>query len=95
MTNKFDFTDAELIGTVISVDTSRVWINVTNHVLVTRIGILNLVAIQGFTATEYLIGVVDRVTRDVESEALLEQESAQGVVPIEESQKDLVRIVLI
>jgi uncharacterized protein len=95
VTNKFDFSEAELIGSVISVDTSRVWINVTNHVLVTRIGILNLVAVQGFTATEYLIGVVDRVTRDVESEALLEQESAQGVVPIEESQKDLVRIVLI
>ena len=43
------FTIADLIGKVASVDTSRVAIDVSNSILLTRIGIGGLLAIKGST----------------------------------------------
>lgn len=62
------FTEAELLGKVAAVDTSRVSINVSNSVLLTRIGIGNLIAVRGSTEREYLIAVTERVTRSVRDE---------------------------
>lgn len=56
------------IGRVASVDTSRVAIDVTNSVLLTRIGIGQLIAIRGATEREYLIAMTERVTRTVREE---------------------------
>lgn len=56
------------IGRVASVDTSRVAIDVTNSVLLTRIGIGQLVAIRGATEREYLIAMTERVTRTMREE---------------------------
>jgi uncharacterized protein len=46
------FADEDKIGRVASVDTSRVAIDVTNSVLLTRIGIGQLIAIRGATERE-------------------------------------------
>jgi hypothetical protein len=59
------FTDADLVGRVISVDTTRVAIDVSNSSLLTRIGIGNLLAVKGATEREYLIAVAERVTRSL------------------------------
>lgn len=59
------FSEAELLGKVASVDTSRVSVDVSNSVLLTRIGIGNLIAIRGSTEREYLIAITERVTRSM------------------------------
>jgi hypothetical protein len=62
------FSEVELLGKVISVDTSRVTIDVSNSVMLTRIGIGNLIAIRGSTEREYLIAITERVTRSMSDE---------------------------
>ncbi|MCZ7890052.1 ATP-binding protein [Agrobacterium salinitolerans] len=62
------FAEDDKIGRVASVDTSRVAIDVTNSVLLTRIGIGQLIAIRGATEREYLIALTERVTRSVRDE---------------------------
>jgi hypothetical protein len=70
------FTGAELLGKVASVDTSRVTVDVSNSVLLTRIGIGNLIAIRGSTEREYLIAITERVTRSHREE--LPEELPEG-----------------
>ena len=62
------FAEEDKIGRVGSVDTSRVAIDVTNSVLLTRIGIGQLVGIRGATEQEYLIAMTERVTRSIREE---------------------------
>ena len=62
------FSQDDKIGRVGSVDTSRVAIDVTNSVLLTRIGIGQLIAIRGATEREYLVAMTERVTRTVREE---------------------------
>ncbi|MGJ5181119.1 ATP-binding protein [Bradyrhizobium oligotrophicum] len=62
------FSDDEKLGRVASVDTSRVALTVTNSVLLTRIGIGQLIAIRGSTEREYLIAITERVTRSIQNE---------------------------
>lgn len=94
-TSALQFTGADLLGKVSSVDTSRVAVDVSNSVLLTRIGIGSLVAIRGATELEYLIGITDRVTRSL-ADALPEdlpegdEETLLEAVP-----RDLLRAALI
>lgn len=67
-TAALQFTEAELLGKVSGVDTSRVSIDVSNSVLLTRIGVGNLIAVRGSTEREYLIAVTERVTRTMRDE---------------------------
>lgn len=89
------FEEKDRIGRVVSVDTSRVYIDVDEHSLLTRVSISNLIALQGSTAQEFLIGIVERVRREVREEALLDEETEEGIVPIGEAQKDMIRVVLV
>jgi len=94
-TAALQFTQAELLGKIASVDTSRVAIDVSNSVLLTRIGIGTLIAIRGATELEYLIAITDRVTRslcDALPEELPEgdEEAMLAAVP-----RDLLRGALI
>lgn len=70
------FSESDLLGKVVSVDTSRVAVNVSNSVLLTRIGIGNLIAIRGSTEREYLIAIAERVTRGLRED--LPQELPEG-----------------
>lgn len=91
-----DFEDAERIGRVVSVDTSRVLIDAEDQNLVTQIGIGNLVAISGSTEREFLIGIVERVTRSLRDELLQEEEEDNvDVMEIGPVPSDLMRVVLI
>ena len=89
------FSNDEKIGRVASVDTSRVAIDVTNSVLLTRIGIGQLIAIRGTTEREYLIAMTERVTRSIREE-LPEQGEDDGVVaPLITVPTDIIQGVLI
>jgi hypothetical protein len=65
MESILNFTDADRLGRVGAVDTSRVLIDVDNSSLLTQIGIGNLLAIRGATEREFLIGLAERVTRNL------------------------------
>ena len=52
------FSDSDKLGRVASVDTGQVAVDVSNSVLLTRIGIGQLVAIRGATEREYLIAML-------------------------------------
>ena len=59
------FDSPNKLGKVTSVDTSRVLIAVENAALLPRAAVGSLVAIQGATAQEFLIGMTERVTRQL------------------------------
>jgi len=69
MTNAaLQFATTDKIGRVASVDTSRVAVDVTDSVLLTRIGIGQLIAIRGATEREFLIAMTEKVTRSTREE---------------------------
>ncbi|MGO9320710.1 MAG: helicase HerA domain-containing protein [Solirubrobacteraceae bacterium] len=95
MTDKIDLTIGGLLGRVTRVDTAHVIVDVDDHALLTRVSVGNLVAVRGVSTLEFLIGIVDRVTRDTQEEALISEENAEGEIPIEQVQRDLLRLVLV
>jgi hypothetical protein len=74
------FSDDSKIGRVASVDTSRVVVDVTNSVLLTRISIGQLIAIQGATQREYLIAMTERVTRSIREDLPEQNEEETDVL---------------
>lgn len=91
----FQFTAADMIGKVGGVDTSRVSVDVSNPVLLTRIGIGGLVAIKGSTEREYLIAITERVTRSLREELQDDGENDEGLLGLESVPTDLLRAALI
>ncbi|MDX3925174.1 MAG: ATP-binding protein [Shinella sp.] len=89
------FSDDNRIGRVASVDTSRVAIDVTNSVLLTRIGIGQLVAIRGSTEQEYLISITERVTRSIREELPDLEETGEDGAALTSVPTDLIQAVLI
>ena len=85
----------EALGRAFRVDTSSVWAEALAPDRLTRIGVGSLVAFQGSSSSEFLIGVLDRVTRDLQNEAIIDEVSDEGDVPIETRQRDLLRVVLL
>lgn len=84
------------LGKVASVDTSRVAVDVSDSVLLTRIGVGNLMAIRGTTEAEFLIAIVERVTRSMQEE-LQEAEPGEHEDALQyvEAPRDLVRAAMI
>lgn len=93
--NKLNFEAKDQLGRVVTVDTSRVLISVEEHEQMTSIAVGNLIAINGRTANEFLIGIIERVTRSISEKLLLEDESDDGSILLGESQDDFIRAVLI
>ena len=89
------FSNQDRIGRVVGVDTSRVAIDVDDHGLMATLSVGNLVAIRGLTAQEYLIGIIERATRSVREELLVDSTSEVGDFPVGEAQEDVVRAVLV
>ena len=89
------FTEAELLGKVAAVDTSRVSIDVSNSVLLTRLGVGNLIAVRGSTEREYLIAVTERVTRSIRDELAADLPEAGEDSELVSVLTDLVRGALI
>lgn len=90
-----DFTESDALGRAFRVDTSSVWAEALDHERLTRIGVGSLIAFQGSNSSEYLVGVLDRVTRDLHDEALVEESTPEGDIPVETRQRDLLRVVLL
>jgi DNA helicase HerA-like ATPase len=89
------FESAALLGKVVSVDTSRVLIAVENALLLPRASVGSLVAIQGATAQEYLIGMTERVTRQLREESGQPDPLDPTSVTVQTVPDDALRVVLI
>lgn len=83
------------LGRAFRIDTASVWAEAYDHDKLTRISVGSLIAFQGASASEYLVGVLDRVTRDLQEEALIAAPDDEGDVPIVTTQRDLLRVVLL
>lgn len=92
---KLNFESKDQLGRVVTVDTSRVLISVEEHEQMTSIAVGNLIAINGRTANEFFIGIIERVTRSISEKLLFEDESDDGSIPLGERQDDFIRAVLI
>lgn len=90
----FEFSEENKIGTVASVDTARVTISVTNPSIVSHLAIGNLVAVKGTTEAEFLIAIIDRVTRGL-TETLGEPDELSEEIPVSITSGDIVRVSLI
>jgi hypothetical protein len=57
------FESSAAIGRVMSVDTTRVFVHVDDHELLKQVMVGNLIAVQGATGHQFLISIVERITR--------------------------------
>ncbi|HEY9731920.1 MAG TPA: ATP-binding protein [Drouetiella sp.] len=89
------FDENERLGRVSMVDTGRVFIDVENHSLLTRLSVGNLIALQGQTQQEYLVGIVERITRSTQEELLEGEEDDEGHISVGQSLEDTVRAVVV
>lgn len=83
------------LGKVASVDTSRVLIAVENATLLPRASVGSLVAIQGTAAQEFLIGMTERVTRQLREETAQPDPMAPTTLAVEVVPDDALRVVLL
>lgn len=89
------FDDSGLIGKISAVDTSHAIINVSNSSLLTRVCIGNLIAIKGSTEQEYLIAIIERVTRNINDDLSSAFSMDDNDIPIVSTQVDAIRSALI
>lgn len=90
-----NFSPNDRLGRVAAVDTSRVLISVDAHEHMASVAVGNLIAIQGRSMREFLIGLVERATRSVTEKLLTDEVDANGDIPTGEAQEDFIRVVLI
>src|SRR4051812_8740926 len=83
------------LGKVAAVDTSRVLIAVENPTLLPRAAVGSLCAIQGMTAQEYLIGMTERVTRQLREQTAQPDPMAPTTLEVEIVPDDSIRVVLL
>jgi len=89
------FDQSNRLGKVASVDTSRVLIAVENATLLPRAAVGSLVAIQGATAQEFLIGMTERVTRQLREQAGDPDPLAPTAISVEVVPDDVLRASLV
>ena len=89
------FDTPSMLGKVASVDTSRVLIAVENASLLPRAAVGSLVAIQGTTAQEFLIGMTERVTRQLREQTAQPDPMAPTTLEMEIVPDDSLRVVLL
>lgn len=89
------FESIEPIGRVMSVDTMRVFIHVDDHELLKKVMVGNLIAIQGATGHQFLISIVERVTRVPSDSVGASEEFDEETAPAPEEIQDTIRAVLV
>jgi len=94
MTNfsSLEFDENGALGRAFRVDTSSVWAEATDHEKLTRVGVGALISFQSHNPSEYLIGMLDRVTRDFQEES---DDFDDGDTFIDLRQRDLLRVFLL
>lgn len=94
-TDVLAFTESNRLGKVAAVDTSRVLVTVENAVLLPRAAVGSLCAIQGTTAQEYLIGITERVTRQLREQTAQPDPMIPTALALEIVPDDTIRVVLL
>ncbi|MGA2584480.1 MAG: ATP-binding protein [Tepidisphaeraceae bacterium] len=89
------FDSASKLGKVAAVDTSRVLIAVENPALLPRAAVGSLCAIQGLTAQEFLIGMTERVTRQLREQTAQPDPMSPTTLAVEIVPDDAIRVVLL
>ena len=89
------FEDLCKLGKVAAVDTSRVLIVVENPTLLPRAAVGSLIAIQGTTAQEFLIGMTERVTRQLREQTTQPDPISPTMLGTEIVPDDALRVTLI
>ncbi|MBU3206972.1 DUF87 domain-containing protein [Clostridium algidicarnis] len=74
MESIFTFEENDKIGTINYVDTAQVIIEIDNELIMPKICIGNLIAIETSKKYEYIIAIIDKVTRKQEEKFLLDDE---------------------
>ena len=88
------FEEADLLGHVAAVDTSRILLDANNPSKISRAGVGNIVAIKGAVETEFLVGIVEKITRTLREGFIDDEDDASFAEPGEEHE-DVVRVLLI
>jgi DNA helicase HerA-like ATPase len=89
------FQSDQAIGRVMSVDTMRVFIHVDDHELLKTVLVGNLIAVQGATGHQFLISIVERITR-LPADAIGPIEATDDdAAPRLEDLQDTIRAVLV
>lgn len=94
-TTVMSFESSEPIGRVMSVDTMRVFIHVDDHELLKKVMVGNLIAVQGATGHQFLISIVERVTRLPSDSLGVSEATDDETVPQPEEIQDTIRAVLV
>jgi DNA helicase HerA-like ATPase len=89
------FTEELPIGTALRVDTGTAWGLASDQSMLTHIGIGSLIALEGSTPAEYLIGSLDRVTRDMTETIDPDSKDESGEFELTQTQRDLFRVSLL
>ena len=89
------FASETAIGAALRVDTGTVWGLATDQTMLTHIGIGSLIAIEGSTPAEYLIGSLDRVTRDMTEGIDPDSQDEACDFALLQTQRDLFRVSLL
>jgi hypothetical protein len=89
------FDNPSKLGKVTAVDTSRVIVAVENSSLLPRAAVGSLCAIQGSTAQEFLIGMTERVTRQLKEQTAQPDPLAPTTLLTEMVPDDMIRLVLL
>jgi uncharacterized protein len=90
-----DFPLSEAMGSVLRVDTGSAWVQVTDDAVLNRVSIGSLVAVQSSSPSIFLIGMLDRVTRSWGEEEGFDPESASAELVMLDTEKNLLRVVLL
>ncbi len=89
------FESIEPMGRVMSVDTMRVFIHVSEHDLLKQVMVGNLIAVQGATGHQFLISIVERITRLPGDTVVGGEEADDETAPQSEQLQDTIRAVLV
>lgn len=89
------FESTEPIGRVMSVDTMRVFIHVDDHELLKKVMVGNLIAVQGATGHQFLISIVERITRLPADVIEASEVADDDTAPEREELQDTIRAVLV
>ncbi|MBK8092215.1 MAG: ATP-binding protein [Verrucomicrobiaceae bacterium] len=90
----FNYQDEEALGHVKAVDTSTVIVSVENLELLRKLQVNRLVVLHSSKAGQYLVGIVQKITRDTTVEKILADSEGEETTA-KTTEQNLVRITLI
>ncbi len=90
----FNYKDEEALGHVKAVDTSTVIVSVENLELLRKLQVNRLVVLHSSKAGQYLVGIVQKITRDTTVEKILADSDGEETTA-KTTEQNLVRITLI